>query len=228
MGNTARLTRGHQIYNLGFAKGRLTFSPGTLLGVINRRGQNYLVSNNYCDNGVSGGPLVDARGRPGRPDLGRHARQKPLRVAHRGNRAPSARPDADRDRRLPDRLPDQPPAQLVARHATGEACRPCAKGAESCSWAIGSRTHLTLYLTGGYLLLIVYASLYPLAGWRDSGGNPLDFLNAAWPRYYTGFDLATNVVRLSALRLPLCSDRCASGLRRWPAWLLATAARAQA
>jgi hypothetical protein len=27
--------------------------------------------------------------------------------------------------------------------------------------AIGSRTHLTLYLTGGYLLLIVYASLYP-------------------------------------------------------------------
>ncbi|MBK9021218.1 MAG: trypsin-like peptidase domain-containing protein [Sulfuritalea sp.] len=62
MGNTARLTRGTQIYNLGFAKGRLTFSPGTLLGVINRRGQNYLVSNNYCDNGVSGGPLVDARG----------------------------------------------------------------------------------------------------------------------------------------------------------------------
>lgn len=62
MGNTARLTRGSQIYNLGFARGRLTFSPGTLLGVINRRGQNYLVSNNYCDNGVSGGPLVDARG----------------------------------------------------------------------------------------------------------------------------------------------------------------------
>ena len=62
MGNTARLTRGAQIYNLGFAKGRLTFSPGTLLGVINRRGQNYLVSNNYCDNGVSGGPLVDASG----------------------------------------------------------------------------------------------------------------------------------------------------------------------
>lgn len=62
MGNTGRLMRGTQIYNLGFARGRLTFSPGTLLGVINRRGQNYLVSNNYCDNGVSGGPLVDARG----------------------------------------------------------------------------------------------------------------------------------------------------------------------
>jgi hypothetical protein len=75
--------------------------------------------------------------------------------------------------------------------------------------AIGSRTHLTLYLTGGYLLLIVYASLYPLTGWRDSGGNPLDFLGAAWPRYYTGFDLATNI----AAYLPF-GFLCAAALRR--------------
>ena len=60
--------------------------------------------------------------------------------------------------------------------------------------ANSSRTHLTLYLTSGYVLLIIYASLYPLAGWHDSGGNPLAFLGAAWPRYWTGFDLATNVV----------------------------------
>lgn len=58
----------------------------------------------------------------------------------------------------------------------------------------GERSHLTLYLTSGYVLLIVYASLYPLAGWRDGGGNPLAFLDAAWPRYYTGFDLATNTL----------------------------------
>jgi VanZ family protein len=57
-----------------------------------------------------------------------------------------------------------------------------------------SRTHLTLYLTSGYALLIIYASLYPLAGWHDSGGDPLAFLGAAWPRYYTGFDLATNII----------------------------------
>jgi len=44
------------------------------------------------------------------------------------------------------------------------------------------------------VLLIIYASLYPLTGWHDSGGDPLTFLGAAWPRYYTGFDLATNVV----------------------------------
>ena len=38
-------------------------SGGKLLGVINRHGQTYLVSSNYCDHGVSGGPLVDAEGR---------------------------------------------------------------------------------------------------------------------------------------------------------------------
>jgi len=59
--------------------------------------------------------------------------------------------------------------------------------------ANNSRTHLTLYLTSGYALLIIYASLYPLTGWHDSGGNPLAFFGAAWPRYWTGFDLATNV-----------------------------------
>lgn len=60
--------------------------------------------------------------------------------------------------------------------------------------ANSSRTHLTLYLTSGYVLLIIYASLYPLAGWHDSGGNPLAFLGAAWPRYWTAFDMAINVV----------------------------------
>ncbi len=63
MGDASRLTRGTPIFNLGFAQGRLSFSAGELLGVINRRGQTYLVSSNYCDQGVSGGPLVDAEGR---------------------------------------------------------------------------------------------------------------------------------------------------------------------
>ena len=57
--------------------------------------------------------------------------------------------------------------------------------AESGTVAYGARTHLTLYLTSGYALLIIYASLYPLSGWRDSGGDPLAFLGAAWPRYWT-------------------------------------------
>ena len=46
----------------------------------------------------------------------------------------------------------------------------------------------------GYALLIVYASLYPLTGWRDSGVPLFDFLSAGWPRYVTGFDLFINVL----------------------------------
>ncbi|MDK9702798.1 MAG: trypsin-like peptidase domain-containing protein [Sulfuritalea sp.] len=62
-GDAAQMARGTRIFNIGFANGRLMASTGALLGVINRGGQNYLVSSNYCDHGVSGGPLVDEEGR---------------------------------------------------------------------------------------------------------------------------------------------------------------------
>ena len=52
---------------------------------------------------------------------------------------------------------------------------------------------LALHLGLGYALLILYASLYPLTGWRDSGASPIDFLLAGWPRYTTPFDMATNL-----------------------------------
>lgn len=42
--------------------------------------------------------------------------------------------------------------------------------------------------------LIVYASLYPFADWRDQGIAPWAFLAAPWPRYWTGFDLLSNVL----------------------------------
>ena len=45
-----------------------------------------------------------------------------------------------------------------------------------------------------YAVLIGYASLYPFAGWRDQGVNPLSFLVAPWPRYWTGFDLWSNLL----------------------------------
>ena len=61
-GASSRLAPGATIYSLGFALGKPIFSAGTLLGVINRSGQDYLVSTNHCDFGVSGGPLVDANG----------------------------------------------------------------------------------------------------------------------------------------------------------------------
>lgn len=87
--------------------------------------------------------------------------------------------------------------------------------------ANGERTHLTLYLTGSYLLLIIYASLHPLAGWRDSGGDPLSFIMAGWPRYYTGFDLAANVVAYLPFGF-LCAAAWRRHLSPVPAWLLAT------
>ena len=45
-----------------------------------------------------------------------------------------------------------------------------------------------------YLGLLVYASLYPFAQWRDQGILPYTFLWQPWPRYWTGFDVAINVL----------------------------------
>lgn len=44
-----------------------------------------------------------------------------------------------------------------------------------------------------YVFLIVYASLYPFEGWRFAGVSPLAYLDAPFPRYWTGFDVAVNI-----------------------------------
>lgn len=45
-----------------------------------------------------------------------------------------------------------------------------------------------------YAALTVYASLYPLEGWRAGGASPFDYLAAPWPRYVTAFDLGANIL----------------------------------
>lgn len=45
-----------------------------------------------------------------------------------------------------------------------------------------------------YLVLIVYASLYPFTYWRDQGISPWLFLSAPMPKYWTAFDLVSNVL----------------------------------
>lgn len=45
-----------------------------------------------------------------------------------------------------------------------------------------------------YVLLVAYASLYPLTGWHEPGGPVLAFLTAPWPPYDTRFDIAVNVL----------------------------------
>jgi VanZ family protein len=52
-----------------------------------------------------------------------------------------------------------------------------------------------------YLLLVVYATLYPLSGWRDHGGSPLEFLGTPWPRHVPAFDALVNVAAYAALGL---------------------------
>lgn len=45
-----------------------------------------------------------------------------------------------------------------------------------------------------YLGLLVYASLYPFSDWRDQGIMPYTFLWQPLPKYWTGFDVAINVL----------------------------------
>jgi VanZ family protein len=51
---------------------------------------------------------------------------------------------------------------------------------------------LARVLLAVYVLLVAYATLYPLAGWRDPGGSPFAFFSAPWPRYVTAFDIGAN------------------------------------
>lgn len=52
---------------------------------------------------------------------------------------------------------------------------------------------LARYLAVAFTVLVIYASLHPFNGWRDSGVPMMDWVSAAWPRYYTRFDIAFNV-----------------------------------
>jgi VanZ family protein len=45
-----------------------------------------------------------------------------------------------------------------------------------------------------FAALTVYASLYPMEGWRGAGVSPFAYLTAPWPRHITRFDIAVNVL----------------------------------
>ena len=50
-----------------------------------------------------------------------------------------------------------------------------------------------------YASLIVYASLYPFAEWRDQGISPFSYLWQPLPKYWTGFDVGINIVGYAPL-----------------------------
>jgi VanZ family protein len=87
---------------------------------------------------------------------------------------------------------------------------------------VAARSRLPLYLAAVYALLALYASLHPFAGWRDTGGDPFVFLFAAWPRYFTGFDLAANTLAYVPLGL-LWAAAFSARLSPGAAFLLALA-----
>ena len=74
-----------------------------------------------------------------------------------------------------------------------------------------------------YAILIVYASLYPFDQWRLQGIAPWLYLTAPLPRYWTAFDVLSNVLGYAPLGFLL-----ALALHRtrpeWPAVWVATLA----
>ncbi len=56
------------------------------------------------------------------------------------------------------------------------------------------RSSLPGALLLAYVVALVYGSLYPASNWRASGLPSLAFLFEPWPRYWTTFDVVTNVV----------------------------------
>ncbi len=77
-----------------------------------------------------------------------------------------------------------------------------------------------------YAALVVFASLFPFVGWRDQGIAPWIFLLAPLPPpYWTGFDVATNVVGYAPLGflLALALLRTGRGVLAVPLALVAGA-----
>lgn len=68
--------------------------------------------------------------------------------------------------------------------------------------------------------LIIYASLYPFDGWRLQGGNPLGFLWAPFPRFWTAFDVSANLLGYVPLGFLTVLVAVRSG-SAWPLLLLA-------
>ena len=65
-----------------------------------------------------------------------------------------------------------------------------------------------------YTVLILYASLYPFSDWRDQGMVPWFYLTAPLPKYWTWFDVVTNVLGYA----PLGFLYALSAMRSGGAW----------
>lgn len=69
-----------------------------------------------------------------------------------------------------------------------------------------------------YAALVVYASLFPFAEWRDQGIATWAFLLAPTPQYWTGFDVAINVIGYLPLGGLVALGLLRSGWQRTWVW----------
>lgn len=63
--------------------------------------------------------------------------------------------------------------------------------------------------------LIIYASLYPFSEWRNQGISPLRFLTSPLPKYWTGFDVGTNLLGYAPLGFLLALSALRSRRVAW-------------
>jgi VanZ family protein len=70
-----------------------------------------------------------------------------------------------------------------------------------------------------YICLIEYASLYPFTEWRDQGIVPWAFLWAPLPKYWTGFDVVSNVLGYVPAGFLLALTAWRTGRGRRAIWL---------
>ncbi|TNF60620.1 MAG: VanZ family protein [Burkholderiales bacterium] len=66
-----------------------------------------------------------------------------------------------------------------------------------------------------FAVLVLYASLYPFAGWRSQAGLSWDWLLAPWPRYWTALDVWSNLLGYVPLGFLLALAMLRTG---WGAW----------
>src|SRR5258706_1153689 len=96
----------------------------------------------------------------------------------------AARCHRDRDLR--------PPGKRSAGDLRGGTAAPAVR--ESITMSGERPSTLARYLFVAYALLVVYASLHPLSGWRATGLPPFAFLTAPLPRSILAFDVVANVI----------------------------------
>lgn len=78
-----------------------------------------------------------------------------------------------------------------------------------------------------WLAVVVYASLFPFAGWRwPAGMAGSELLRLPWPRYFIPFDIVSNLLAYLPLGALLALGLFRQGVRPGWAWLLAALAAA--